>query len=81
MGFTYGIGLEIKPKFALKDIRKQKHLSRRELAEQSGVHVQTIEFLENKINDPFNAKISTLIKLAKALGCKVRDFYPSEKSL
>ena len=81
MGFTFGTGLEIKPKFALKDIRKQKHLSRRELAEKSGVHEQTINFLEHQINDPFDAKISTLVKLAKALKCKVRDFYPCEKHI
>ena len=79
MGFTFGIGLEIKPKFALKDIRKQKHLSRRELAEKSGVNEQTIRFLEEEINDPTNAKLSTLIKLATALNCKVKDFYPCEK--
>ena len=81
MGMRFGIGLEIKPKFALKDIRKSKHLSRRELAEQSGVHEQTIRFLEEEINDPQDAKLSTLTKLAKALHCKVRDFYPNEKSL
>ena len=81
MGCTFGIGLEIKPKFALKYFRKQKHLSRRELAELSGVHEQTIRFLECEINDPHDAKISTLIKLASALHCKVRDFYPDEKSI
>jgi len=81
MGCTFGIGLEIKPKFALKEIRKSKHLSRRELAEQSGVHEQTIRFLEEEINDPQDAKLSTLTKLAKALCCKVRDFYPCEKNI
>lgn len=81
MGFTFGIGLEIKPKFALKDIRKQKHLSRRELAEQSGVNEQTIRFLEEEINDPTNAKLSTLVKLARALKCRVKDFYPCEKTI
>lgn len=81
MGFAFGIGLEIKPKFALEDIRKQKHLSRRELAEKSGVHEQTIKFLEKGYNDPLDAKLSTLVKLASALHCKVRDFYPNEKSL
>ena len=81
MGFTFGIGLKIKPKFALKDIRKQKHLSRRELAEQSGVNEQTIRFLEEEINDQTNDKLSTLVKIASALHCKVRDFYPCEKNI
>lgn len=81
MGYTFGISLDIQPIFALEHIRKQKKMTRKELAAKSGVHAQTIEFLENKINDPFNAKISTLVKLASALHCKVRDFYPNEKSL
>ena len=67
--------------FKLKDKRKEKHLSRRELAEQSGVHEQTIRFLEEEINDPQDAKLSTLTKLAKALHCKVRDFYPCDKNI
>lgn len=81
MGYTFGISLVIKPKFALKDIRKQKHLSRRELAELSGVHEQTIKFLEQELTNPGDAKLSTLIKLAHALHCRVRDFYPYEKSI
>ena len=67
--------------FKLKDKRKEKHLSRRELAEQSGVHEQTIRFLEEEINDPTNAKLSTLVKLARALKCRVKDFYPCEKTI
>ena len=67
--------------FKLKDKRKEKHLSRRELAEQSGVNEQTIRFLEEEINDPTNAKLSTLVKLARALKCRVKDFYPCEKTI
>lgn len=67
--------------FELEKIRKDKHLSRKELANRSGVHQMTINFLEKKINDPYDAKISTLVKLAKALHCKVRDFYPCEKNI
>lgn len=80
MGFTFGIGLEIeiKTKFALKDIRKAQGLSREELAEKSGVAKQNIQRLELS-DDPTTAKLSTLIKLAKALGCKVGDFFPQEK--
>lgn len=67
--------------FNLRNIRESKHLSRRELAELSGVNEQTIVALEIGKNDPFEAKMSTLIKLAKALHCKVRDFYPCEKCI
>ena len=77
----FGIGLEIKPRFALKEIRKSKGLTIKELADKSGVKLETIRALELEINDPNNAKISTLIKLAKGLKCRVRDFYPCEKSI
>lgn len=67
--------------FELENIRKAKHLTRRELAFKSGVHVMTITKLENGENNYEEAKISTLISLAKALKCKVRDFYPCEKHI
>ena len=65
--------------FKLKEIRKKKGLSRRELAELSKITEGTIKALEMGINDPNNAKISTLVALATALKCKVRDFYPDIK--
>ena len=65
--------------FLLEDIRKKNNLSRRELSEKSGVHQATIVALENGINNPYEAKLTTLMKLAQALKCKVRDFYPCDK--
>lgn len=67
--------------FKLEEIRKNKGLSRRELAEQSGVHQQTIVALETKMDNPQDAKLQTLVKLARVLKCKVRDFYPNEKCI
>ena len=71
----------VKPKFTLREKRKEKHMTITQLSEISGVHLQTIRALEKGINDPREAKISTLIKLAKALKCKVRNFYPCEKNI
>ena len=65
--------------FKLEEIRKSKNLSRRELAEKSGVSEPTIVSLEDGRNDPGAAKLSTLVALARALKCKVKDFYPEEK--
>ena len=65
--------------FLLEDIRKKNNLSSRELSEKSGVHQATIVALENGINNPYEAKLTTLMKLAQALKCKVRDFYPCDK--
>lgn len=65
--------------FALKEIRKERGLTRQELGEKANVKAETIRALEIGTNNPNQAKIGTLIKLAKALKCKVRDFYPCEK--
>lgn len=67
--------------FKLKEIRTTKGLSRRELAELSGINENTIVALEMGKNDPSEAKLSTLIKLARALHCKVRHLYPDEKEI
>ena len=67
--------------FILEELRKTRKLSRRELAELSGVNENTIAALESGKNDPSEAKLSTLIKLAKALNCRVRDFYPDERHI
>ena len=79
MGMCYGVGLEIKHDFDLQLIRKRKGLTRKQLGEKSGVSQETIKALEKGYNNPYDAKVSTLLKLATALNCKVRDFYPSEK--
>lgn len=67
--------------FRLRELRKAKGWTLQELADKSGVKLETIRSLELEINDPHNAKMSTLIKLANALKCKVRDFYPCEKCI
>lgn len=61
----------------LKTIRIKKGYSRRELSELSKIHAQTIKALENGVNAPSNAKLSTLVSLATALECKIKDFYPN----
>ena len=65
--------------FKLEELRKAQGLSRRELAEKSGGAEQSIQRLESLSDDPRTAKLLTLMQLAKALKCKVRDFFPKEK--
>lgn len=65
--------------FTLEKIRKEKGLSRRELAEKSGINENNIVRLESLADDPRTAKLITLMKLAKALHCRVKDFFPKEK--
>lgn len=65
----------------LKTIRLKKGLTRPQLSEISKIPFVTIKALENGENEPLNAKLSTLVALAKALHCKVRDFYPNIKEI
>ena len=64
----------------LERIRKEKCFSRKDLELLSGVASQTIQSLEKGINNVEQVKLMTLIKLAKALKCKVSDLLPKELS-
>ena len=57
----------------LETIRKEKKLTRRELALLSGVKEITIRYYESGILDLSKAKLCVLIGLAKALKVKVID--------
>ena len=57
----------------LERIRKEKKLTRRELALLSGVKEITIRYYESGILDLSKAKLCVLISLAKALKVKVID--------
>lgn len=62
----------------LERIRHEKCFSRRDLALLSGVSKETIQSLEQGINNVEQVKLATLIKLSKALKCKVSDLLPKE---
>ena len=62
----------------LRAIRESKKYSREELSELSGVPLVTIRALEVGITNVDNVKLSTLIKLAKGLKCKVISILPIE---
>lgn len=57
----------------LERLRKVKGYTRPQLAKLSGVNKTTIYYLENGLYDVNNMKLDTLLKLSKALGCKVVD--------
>ena len=54
----------------LKEVRKEKGFSRRELSLLSGVAEVTIMSLEEGVNNINDIKLSTLLKLSKALKIK-----------
>ena len=62
----------------LERIRKEKHLTRKDLEKLSGVKEITIHHIERGITDVDNIKLSTLIKLSKALKCKVKDLVSND---
>lgn len=60
----------------LKKIRESKNISQSEIAKLSGVSVQLIHLYEQKPGRIKNAKLITLVKIAKALECSVSDLVP-----
>lgn len=57
----------------LKKVRKQSGMTQEELANESGVSVNTIRAYERKSKDLNKAQFNIIIQLAKALKCKVTD--------
>ena len=57
----------------LQELRKNIGYSQRELAEKSGVNLRTLQQYELKAKDINKAATTTLLSLAKTLGCKIED--------
>ncbi len=61
----------------IRDKRVSLKMTQEELAEKAGVARQTIINLENGLRA--DVKVLTLIKIAKALDCKVEEILPQEE--
>jgi transcriptional regulator with XRE-family HTH domain len=59
----------------LREIRKQRGLSIRSLAEVSGLNFNTLSLIENERSSP---SVSTLQQLARALGVPITAFFETE---
>lgn len=57
----------------LQELRKSRNLSRVELSRISGVAPSTIRDYEYQKLDISKAQINNLLKLSKALNCKIED--------
>lgn len=57
----------------LKRVRTEKGMSQSDLAEASGVSVRMIQHYEQGVRDINKAEALSVLKLADALGCEVRD--------
>ncbi|MDP1755864.1 MAG: helix-turn-helix transcriptional regulator, partial [Pseudohongiella sp.] len=61
----------------LQRLRKERGLNQDELSEQSGVSLTQISKIERSETDP---RVSTIEKLAKALGCSMDEMLFNEAS-
>ncbi len=59
----------------LRNVRKSKHISLRELSYRTGLGKSTISDFENGKSSPTIKQLETI---AIALNCKMSDFYKSE---
>lgn len=57
----------------LKQMREAKGLSQSQLAKKSGVNIRLIQYYEQSYRDINKGQVATILKLADALECDVRD--------
>lgn len=65
----------------LKELREKAGISRPKLAELSDVNVRTLEGYEQGKKDINGAKLKTILKLCKALNCRIEDVLDDEETL
>lgn len=63
----------------MKKLREAKKMTHDELASKSGLSIQLVRLYEYEPVRRNNAKLISLIKLAKALDCKVSDLIEDNK--
>ena len=63
----------------LKEIRKNKGISQKELSEATKIKKRTIQSYEQQEKNIDNAKIETLIKLSVALDCRISELFNDEE--
>lgn len=57
----------------MKKIRESKNISQDQLAKETGLSIQLIRLYEQQPVRINNAKLISLIKIAKVLNCKIVD--------
>ena len=57
----------------LKKLRESRGLSQAELAKISGVGLRSIQMYEQRRKDLGKAAVSTVLALARTLGCRIED--------
>lgn len=57
----------------LKETRKAKNMTQKELSEKSGVNLRILQYYEQGVKDINKAQALTVYRLAEALECKIED--------
>lgn len=57
----------------LKNLRTEKNLTQKQLADASGVNIRQIQRIENGEGDMSNVTLGNAVKLADALGVDVKE--------
>lgn len=63
----------------LKQMREARGLSQSQLAKKSGVNIRLIQYYEQNYRDINKGQAATVLKLADALECDVRDIINLEQ--
>lgn len=67
-------------KYTLKQLRALKSISRQQLADEVGVHYNTIMFYENDVNKLRQAEYETIEKIADVLGVEIDNIFLNANS-
>lgn len=62
----------MKIEIKIKEIRKNKHLTLKQLSRKTGISTTHINDIENHMKDP---SFSMMVRLAKGLDIEVRELY------
>ena len=63
----------------IKELRAKNRMSQSQLAAASGVNVRMIQKYEQGAQDINKASGETLLKLSRALGCRMEDLMDTKK--
>ena len=66
---------------SLRSFRKKEKLTKTQLSDLAGISMRTIDDYETGKRDINGAKLKTLLKLCKALSCRLEDILTDEETL
>ncbi len=65
----------------LKRLRLKSGLTQSQLAQITGLNLRTLQYYEQGINKIDQARLTTLLKIAIALECKIKDLLEEPESI